>query len=271
MSKKFFSILFAALIQCLLPLAHADSTNAGSTDITTVGNTNIDVRADILYTGENAGNSILPHFLDSPGFGGKLSIENSTGTVDWNIALSSMQSNAPAHMQDGKNDLLHGHTGVSLGVGGEIGIARISAQQSYMHTDKGSVDFFQGDRYETLLKAGFASLVDSAQKPYLLAGLIVPAYVPVEEIIGMGGFGFVTHTPVYNGIAWSVGIHTDSSIATSLLNINHEQETVVQSRVAMQTQIQNSPLKIDLGFNFFQDVQRKEYKTWWDFNLSYLF
>ncbi len=252
MSKKFFSILFALLLQCLLPLAYADSINVNSTN----------VRADLLYSDANVGGSILPHFLSGPAFGGKLSL-HSTGATDLSAALSSMQTRS----QDGEGDLT-GHTGFSIGIGQKVGIAYLSARQSYMHTAQGATDFFQDDMYETLLKA---ELANSAQKPYLFSGLIVPAYVPVEKMVGMGGFGFKTHTPVYNDAAWGGGLHTNTSFATSLFNINREQETIMRTRVALQLQSKSSPLEIDFGFNFFQDIRREEHQIWWDLALSYLF
>ena len=250
MFKKFVSILFAVLLQCLLPLAHANSSN-------------LDVQVTTLYTSENVSGSVLPHFLNNPGFGGKLLLEHSDGTIDFDAALGTVQAN----MQDGQSDLI-GHTGVSIGVGGKVGIVHLSGQQSYMHVNQGGTDFFQGDVYETLVKA---ELTAGAQRPYIFTGLIVPAYVPIERVIGMSGFGLVTQTPVYSDAAWSVGIHTDSSIATSLLNINREEETMVRTRFAMQAQGEGTPLEMGFGFNLYQDIRRKEYTTWWDFTLSYMF
>ena len=264
MLKKAFSILLAVVLQCLLPFAHADSadTHADNHAHAVAADSGFEVQTKILYTGENTGGSILPHFLGNPGFGGEISMHLS-GTTDFSGSFRSVQSN----IQDGQSGLT-GHTGISVGVGQKVGIAYLSARQSYMHTATDSTDFFQHDMYETILKA---ELADSAQKPYLFAGLIMPAYTPPEEILGMGGFGLTTHVPVHNGAGWKTGIHADVSIATSLLNINHESETVMRSRAALQTQSKSAPLEISLGFNLYQDIQREEHNIWWDLSLSYLF
>ena len=248
--KIFPTTLFVALfLMCLMPSVHAD-----------VGDLNM--KTDILYTGENSGGSLLPHFLDSPGFGGKVSIAYQGNAVDFNTSLSSIHS----YLQDRSG--LNGHTGIAIGIGKEVGIAYLSVRQSYMHTATDSDDFFMHDVYETLLKA---ELKAGAQSPYIFTGAVVPAYVPIERIVGMAGFGLVTHIPVYSDAAWSMGIHSDTSIATSLLNINYESETVLQSRFALQTKTKDAPLVIGLGFNFFQDIRRMKYNIWWDVNVSYLF
>ena len=247
--KIFPTALFVVFLMCLLPSVHAETGD-------------LNVKTDILYTGENSGGSLLPHFLGSPGFGGKVSIAYQGDAVDFNTGFSSVHS----YLQDKSG--LNGHTGVAVGIGKEVGIAYLSARQSYMHTATDSEDFFMHDVYETVLKA---ELKTGAQSPYIFTGVVVPAYVPIQEIVGMAGFGLTTHIPVYSDAAWSTGIHSDTSIATSLLNISHEPETVMQARVALQTRTTDAPLVIDLGFNFFQDIRRMKYSMWWDVNVSYLF
>ena len=263
MLKRTFSILLAIALQCLLPFAHAENTDTQSHTHTHTTDSSFDVKTNILYTGENAGGFLLPHFLGDPGFGGKIGIAYSTDDTDYSVGLKSVYSN----FQNGQSGLT-GHTGLSVGVGTEIGIAYLSARQSYMHTVTDSNDFFLHDIYETLLKA---ELANGTQKPYIFTGLVIPAYVPVEKVVGMGGFGLMNHIPVYSGVGWDTGIHADTSIATSLFNINREEETVVRSRIALQAQAKGSPLEIGLGFNIFQDLRRTEHKIWWDFGFSYLF
>ena len=134
-----------------------------------------------------------------------------------------------------------------------------------MHTSMmGKRDFFQGAMYETLLKAEVATA--GAQKPYVFAGFITPAYIPIEEIIGMGGVGLATHTPIHQQVA----LRTDSSIATTLLKIGRGQETVLQSNLALEIEPREAT-KLQVGFNLFQDMRRKEYHTWWSMTASYTF
>ena len=249
MFRKIFpaAILSATILICGLSSMHANASDLG-------------VQASILYTGENTGGSLLPHFLNNSGFGGKVSIEYPTSTVNFNIGLNSIHS----HLRDKQSGLI-GHTGLSIDVGKEVGIAHLSARQSYMHTATDSDDFFLHDIYETILRAEMAN---GTQRPYVFTGVVVPAYVPIEKVVGMGGFGLINHVPMHNSPGWKTGIHIDTSVAMSLLNINREPETVVQSRVTLQMKSKNTPLEIGLGFNLFQDIRRKEYNTWWDFGVS---
>ena len=253
MFKKIFSLLLAVLLQCFLPPPSAYANSGG-----------IDMQANILYTSENAGGSLLPHFLGSPGFGGKIAMAHSAvNGVDYNVSLNSVQS----YLQDRQSSLT-GHTGLSVSAGTKAGITYLSARQSYMHVSQESSDFYQDDMYETILKA---ELLNSTQKPYIFGGLVIPAYVPAEKVLGLSGFGLINHIPVYNGVGWDTGIHVDTYIATSVFNINREQETIVRSRIALQAQTKGDPLEVDLGLNLFQDVQRKKHNIWWDFRFSFQF
>lgn len=259
MFKRIFSIALAVILQCTLPLAHANSADAQAE--AHVNST--DVQADMFYATENTAGSILPHFLNNPGFGGGVSVAHSTDVIDFNASFRSIQT----YLRN-RQSSLNGHTGLSVGIGKKVSVAYLSARQSYRHTAQGNDDFFKEDMYETVLKAELAS---GTQRPYIFAGLMVPAYVPIEQVIGMGGFGFMNHIPIYSGVGWNTGIHTNTFIATSLLSVGRESETVMRSRVAVQTQIESIPLKVDLGFHLFQDIQREEYKIWWDIILSYSF
>lgn len=280
MFKKTFSILLAALLQCLLPLAHtplahadnhADNADTHTHDTRAVSSFN--VQTGVLYTTENTGGSLLPHFLNSPGRGGKMSIGYMSSTLDFDAGLSIMPNYSQTQEdQTGPT----GHTGISVGIGKKvdtaIGSVYLSARETYAHIAQDGVDFYQDDRYETILKAELAN--NAQQKPYVFAGLIVPAYVPIEQMLGMAGLGFAGHLPTYDGELCNMGILVNTSVGTSLFNIEREPETVTRTRIALQTQMKVMPLEIDFGFNIFQKLRQKdEYKVkiWWDVGLSYLF
>ena len=256
MSQKIFTaILIAVLVMCLMPIAYAEYA------------VDVGAQVSLVYAGRNTAGNILPRFTENPGSGVALLVKHPADIPNGGLTAGISGVYTHRSLWDSSNlnqDSTTGYTSAFIAVDRNFGMVHLSAQQRYLHVNvSNKQDFFQDDAYETLLKAEF---IVSQQKPYVFIGLITPAYVPIREAIGMGGIGITTHTAIHRYVA----IHTDSSIATTLLNFNREQETVAKVEFALETEPSNLT-RIRAGFNMYQDIRRKEYYTWWDLTASYTF
>ena len=228
----------------------------------------IELEAGLQHSSKDATESILPRFSERPGTRGQIVARYPIGLTVFSGSISTtVHAQNDQGQSMGDMESMNGHTNISFGAKRKIDAMplNLSVQYMYMHTNtKMSQSHFRGNAYETVLKA---ELTTSAQKPYIFLGLITPdAYIPVTEGIGLGGIGLSTETPVHKNVT----ICTNSSIATTMLNIGMEQETVLQSSIELKVKPQDA-VKIGIGFNLFQDVRREKYCTWWGINGSYTF
>ncbi len=248
--KAYIAIIASMLLVSLMPIAHAQQGPLG-------------VQADLLHTSKDVRGNLLPHFAENPSTGIGMSAEYPIGLAVFSGSINTTTTRLWSNdqVQDGTN----GHTSIVVAAKRRIDKVHLSAQHMYMHTSMPSKqDHFQNDKYETLLKATLAA--SSTRKPYIFIGFLAPAHIPIEEMIGMGGVGLATRTQVQQNMA----ITTDTAIATTLVNVGQEPETTLRSKIALEIEPRDA-VKLQVGFNLFQDMQRKKYYTWGNVGVSYAF
>ena len=239
------TIIVAVLLLSLMPIAHAQQGP-------------LEVQANVRYARTDAMGYLIPHFSETPAFGGGVSAKYPIGLSAFSGGINTTMTQMMANSQ--KSGMPTGNTGIFVKAERHLHPAHLSAQTTYMHTG------MEYNVYETILKA---RLDTAKQKPYVFLGFITPTDIPIEKIFGMGGVGISTYTELHENLA----LCTDSSIATTILNINGEekmQKTVLRGKVALETNIQEST-KLEMGFNIFQYVQKREYTTWWNVRAIHTF
>ncbi|MCY4576927.1 MAG: hypothetical protein OXB96_00630 [Candidatus Kaiserbacteria bacterium] len=250
MFQKFLIIAVALLLLWLPVQAHATPTIEGS----------------FMYNSKDVMGHLIPHLSDHPSSGMTLLLDHPVGIPDGGLTAGISGVSVQRWQDTGVHgDAVSGHTSAFVGVHWHTGIVHLSAQERYMHAmSPNNRDFFQGDAYETLLKAGLT--VSDNPKPYLFLGMVQSAYVPVDKAIGIIGAGLATRTAVHPLIA----INTESSIATTLFNFNFEKETFAKMKAALAFNFSDAA-EIEAGLNIHHDLLREEYHSWWSVRASYAF
>lgn len=218
------------------------------------------VQAETLYSTMDVTGNILPHFQNTPSIGGKIQAEYPVGLATFRGGISTAM--APPWNKGQGEEMTTGHSSFFAAAERRIEAVTLSAQHMYMHTNGGN------DGYEIVLKAQFDA--SEERKPYVFMGLITPAQIPIEEMMGLGGIGLSTYTKIYKG----VDLKTDSFIATTLLKSGgigkKVEETVLKTKIALATQPQ-SGTTVEIGLNVYQDIRREKYYTWWSASATHRF
>ena len=219
----------------------------------------------LLHNTKDVVGSLMPHVQKSPGTGIKAAVRYPIGLA----AFSGGFKTATTRLwTSGYNEtgMITGHTSIFAIAERHLHPMHVSAQVIYMHKSMPTKrDFFQDDSYTYVLKAEYAKA--KTHKPFVFVGMLTPAYVPIQKVIGMGGLGVVTHTE----ITPSAAIHTNSSIATTLLQVGwKESKTMARSHITLELQLQQTT-KVQIGFNVINDLTNEEYHTWWSAGIAQTF
>ena len=223
------------------------------------------VSAEILYTTENMGGEIFPHYrIENPGAGGTLRVHHQADTYNFDIGVHSLYTYryTSEQIKPWPNSI-GGHTTPFIAARKELMRAQDMSTKQYLHLGigykymhiTGTRDLLYNDMHEALLLANYTVRNNALQNvlqgnAYAFFGLKTPTKIQTPATATFIGIGVSGDTPIGHKEVW--WLHIDLHIATTLPT---KRKTVTTERIAIIMR-PNNRLKIETGL----DTQQEYYK-----------